>query len=441
MAIPLGIRGRVLCAVLLTIVVAQLGSVVVLRQILVVALDRRVDQSLAQEVTEFRRLAGGNDPRTGRSFGTDTEAIVDAYLSRNVPDEREAVVAVIDGELYPAGRRNTVVADPALLQRWAAPTSRQRDRVSVQGQQVDYLTAPFSNPDGGAEAVFIVLYDYDGERAEIDAALRQSELVALLILVPVAGLGWVVSNRATAPLRRLTATAHTIGTGQDLSRRLPATPGRDETATLTSTFNAMLDRLETVFAQQRDFVADAGHELRTPITVVRGQLELLSPDPVEQRETIQLVTGELDRMTRMVEDMLTLARLGRPDFLRVQALHVGPLLDQVCTKAHSLGARRWSVAGAPTVPVDADPQRLTQALMQLASNAVRHTQPDTPIVLGAALAGAAAPVGQRPRHGHRRSGPGAHLRAVHPHQLEQTARTRLGSRPGHRLGHHDRPHR
>jgi signal transduction histidine kinase len=92
--------------------------------------------------------------------------------------------------------------------------------------------------------------------------------------------------------------------------------GRDDVAALAGTFNAMLDRLERAFAAQRTFVDDAGHELRTPITIVRGHLELMGDDPAEREETVRLVTDELDRMSRIVEDLLLLAKAERPDFIR-----------------------------------------------------------------------------------------------------------------------------
>ena len=81
----------------------------------------------------------------------------------------------------------------------------------------------------------------------------------------------------------------------------------------------MLDRLEGAFAGQRAFVSDAGHELRTPITIVRGHLELLGDDPAEREETVALVTDELDRMARFVDDLLLLAKAEQPDFLRRRA--------------------------------------------------------------------------------------------------------------------------
>ena len=84
----------------------------------------------------------------------------------------------------------------------------------------------------------------------------------------------------------------------------------------------MLDRLQAAFASQRAFVSDASHELRTPITIVRGHLEVMGDDPQERRETVALVTDELDRMSRFVDDLLLLARAELDDFLRLEPVDV-----------------------------------------------------------------------------------------------------------------------
>ena len=99
----------------------------------------------------------------------------------------------------------------------------------------------------------------------------------------------------------------------------------------------MLDRLESAFASQRAFVSDAGHELRTPITIVRGHLELLGDDPQERRETVELVSDELDRMSRFVEDLLTLAKAERSDFLRLEEVDLDLLTEELMAQ----GIRRW----------------------------------------------------------------------------------------------------
>jgi two-component system OmpR family sensor kinase len=147
----------------------------------------------------------------------------------------------------------------------------------------------------------------------------------------------------------------------------------------------MLDRLEVAFASQRAFVSDAGHELRTPITIIRGHLELLGDDPQERRETIELVSDELDRMTRFVEDLLTLAKAERSDFLRLEDVDLDILTEELMAKASALAPRDWQLEGVGAGTLRADRQRLTQALMSLAHNAVQHTAEGTRIGLGSEL--------------------------------------------------------
>jgi two-component system, OmpR family, sensor kinase len=126
-----------------------------------------------------------------------------------------------------------------------------------------------------------------------------------------------------------------------------------------------------------------GHELRTAITVVRGHLELLdSGDRREVAETTTLVLGELDRMSRLVDDLVTLSSAERPDFLRPVQVDVGFLVDDVLEKARTLGDRAWGVESRGSAYVLGDPQRLTQALLALAHNAVKFTAPGGTVALG-----------------------------------------------------------
>jgi signal transduction histidine kinase len=152
------------------------------------------------------------------------------------------------------------------------------------------------------------------------------------------------------------------------------------------TFNDMLDRLEAAFATQRRFLDDAGHELRTPITIIRGHLELMGDEPEERRATLALVMDELDRMSRLVEDVITLAKAERPDFLDLRTVDVEALTGEVHTKATGLAPRRWVLQEAGRGVVVADRQRLTQAIVQLAQNAVQHTGPDDVIAISSRLA-------------------------------------------------------
>ncbi|GHJ93575.1 hypothetical protein SNE510_30940 [Streptomyces sp. NE5-10] len=205
-----------------------------------------------------------------------------------------------------------------------------------------------------------------------------------MALLLTTGIGRVVAGRVLAPVRVVRTTAAEL-TERGLTQRIPV-QGKDDIAALAATFNAMLDRLERAFAGQRQFVDDAGHELRTPITIVRGHLELMGDDPAERAETVRLVTDELDRMSRIVEDLLLLAKAERPDFVRTEDVQLAELTADVFVKARALGDRDRVLDGVADREASLDAQRITRAMVQLARNAVQHTVPGARIAIGARTA-------------------------------------------------------
>ena len=161
--------------------------------------------------------------------------------------------------------------------------------------------------------------------------------------------------------------------------------GNDDITALTRTVNGMLDRLEEAFVGQRQFLDDAGHELKTPLTVLRGHLELLDVgNPEEIAETRELLLDEVDRMSRLVGDLILLAKSDRPDFITRRPVDLTGLTVDVLAKARGLGDRRWTLDATASVTADVDEQRLTQALLQLCDNAVKHTRAGDEIALGSA---------------------------------------------------------
>jgi signal transduction histidine kinase len=369
----LGLRLRLLGWALLLLTVASLTSIVTIRQVLLNQLENRITADLKQEVTEFGLLADGLDPATGEPFGSDVARIADTYLVRNEPHAGESVLILVDGQVYGASPDPPfdLSTDVTLVERWASVSGGRWGEVGdTPAGPARWLAVPVVIDD--TVRGHIVVAQFMGvSRAEIDRAVQVMALACLLVIVVVAAGGYLAMGRALRPLRAVTETAQAIEE-TDLSRRIEVT-GSDEVARLARTFNAMVGRLERAFAAQQAFLSDVGHELRTPITIVRGHLELLGDDPAERRETVALVVDELDRMSRMVNDLLMLARAERPDFLRLAQVDVGAMMVDVYAKATALGARDWQLGTVDAVRVRADRQRLEQALMQLVQNAVQFT--------------------------------------------------------------------
>jgi len=369
------------------IAVGTIASVLVVRAVLYDRLDSRIDGDLQQEASELRRLAADIDPSTGRPFGDDVRGVFTAYFERNAPSYGEVVLTFVNGDPFLRSRQvqeYRLDEDPRLTAHWGALEQPERAALETVAGTVEYLALPLQS---GEEVlgVFVVTQFREFQQGPFDDAVVATGAVGLAVLLIGSVLAWFVVEGVLRPVRSLAQTAQSISES-DLSQRIEVR-GRDELAELAKTFNAMLDRLEKAFSGQRRFLDDAGHELRTPITVVRGHLELLEEDPEERAATIALVMDELDRMSRMVDDLLLLAKAERPDFLRPEPVEVATLTEELIAKARSLAARDWTPAEQGEGLVTADRQRLTQAVMQLAANAAAHTTEGDAIALGSAVSG------------------------------------------------------
>jgi signal transduction histidine kinase len=367
--------------------VASLVSVFVARQVLIVRLDDRIQDDLAQEVREFRTLAvEGTDPATGRPFGDNVNRIFKVFLSRNVPGEGEELITIPrrgKPRYQRSDRAEFVIADP-YVSRWQRLEQEEEGEIDTPAGEAEYLAVPVTFGDRSLGSFVVAIFSAQ-EREEVAEVVRIVAAVSAGVLLLATVIAFLTAGRVLAPIRGLRDAARTI-TGTDLTRRIDV-EGNDEIAELGTTFNQMLDRLDDAFSSQREFVRDAGHELRTPITVIRGHLELLAmeEDPRERTETIAIVTDELDRMSRFVDDLLLLARAERPDFLEFETVDVEDLSTDLLAKAQSLGPREWSLEMSGRGIIVADRQRLTQAVMNLADNAVHHTGDGEEIALGSAV--------------------------------------------------------
>ena len=223
-----------------------------------------------------------------------------------------------------------------------------------------------------------------GRLVDVDLAVSAAVLAAL------AALGYLVVRVGMRPLAEIERTAAAIEAG-DLSRRVPHDDARTEVGRLGRTFNAMLGRLEHAFAEQqaserrlRQFLADASHELRTPVTSIRGYAELFrrgaASRPEDLGRAMRRIEEEAARMGGLVDDLLLLARLdqGRP--LERTPVDLGLVATDAAADAQVLEpARPVTVSVDGLVVVEGDEQRLRQLVGNLLQNALRHTPAGTPV--------------------------------------------------------------
>jgi signal transduction histidine kinase len=207
--------------------------------------------------------------------------------------------------------------------------------------------------------------------------LRNYSFGALGVLfVASLGVGWVIAGRVLRPIGRITSVAREIQ-ATDLSRRIELPGPDDELKQLADTFDAMLARLDAAFAAQRQFTADASHELRNPLAIIRTNVDVAladpDPDPEELRHTIVVVKRASDRMARLVDDLLALARRQEPTFEH-EPVDLGAAVAEASDDFVVPAAARSIVldrAIAPDVVVVGDRDALKRAVANLLENAVR----------------------------------------------------------------------
>ena len=385
------LRSRLLLSYVVLLAIASFASVLAARQVLLVRLDDRVSEDLQQEVEEFETLAAeGVNPETGRPFGTDVQTLFDTYLERNVPDDDEELITVPRrGTPQRIGGDNTsdfTFSD--FIEDWRQLERVDRGQVETPAGDVRYVAVPVET-NGETLGTFVVAIFVADERQQVDEAVQIVALVSAAVLILGSIAAFSIVGRVLAPLSGLRDAAQAVS-GTEMSKRIDV-EGDDEVAQLARTFNGMLDRLEVAFSSQREFIRDISHELRTPIAVSRGHLELLAEGHLrgddERRATIALVTGELDRMNRFVFDLLLLAKAESPNFLHLETVVLDQFVGELVAKAEATADRDWRNGGESSLSIVADRQRLTQAVMNLVGNAVEHTEDGDEIEIGAKVAG------------------------------------------------------
>ena len=205
----------------------------------------------------------------------------------------------------------------------------------------------------------------------VAAALGAAGLVVILV---GSALSIWAARGALRPLTHMAADAAAISLASP-GKRLVIDGPADELSALADALNAMLGRLEHAYAEQRRFVADASHELRTPVAIVRGNVELLrrgNISPEDSEESLGMIESESVRMTRLLDELLSLARL-EGSMHTLQPLECRTILEEGAARARTLGERKIIVEGPANIWVSGDPDLLDQALLNVLRNALAHT--------------------------------------------------------------------
>jgi len=216
--------------------------------------------------------------------------------------------------------------------------------------------------------------------SSVNPSLVSYGIAVLLIVVVFVTLATasvaIMIGRALSPVKKVTATAHGIASSSDLSRRVNYHGSKDEIGQLAATFDQMIEQIDRLVRSQRSFVADASHELRGPLTVIRGNVDLLKRNVSEEdrSESIRVLEAEMTKMTRIVNDLLILAEVESGQLDREQTVSLKELLLDAHERALQLaGGRQVVIERQEDLWVKGDAHRLDQLIGNLVGNAIKYT--------------------------------------------------------------------
>lgn len=262
--------------------------------------------------------------------------------------------------------------DPAGLQT-ARPVYQN---TTVREAHLRVLSVPLQV--GGRQAGVLQVASSLGLIDNTRRALLTVLTIMTLVSMALAGAGaWFTTGRALARLHSVTQAAMQITRADDLSRRIPDPgPANDEVGQLITAFNDTLGRLEKLFTTQRRFLADVSHELRTPLTVIKGNVGLIRRMKQADDESLSGIETEVDRMTRLVGDLLLLAQAESGKIpLDMKPVELDTILLEVLQQMRVLGGERISLSltDIDQVQVLGDRDRLKQVMVNLVGNAIQYT--------------------------------------------------------------------
>jgi two-component system, OmpR family, sensor kinase len=344
------------------------------------SLQRRVDHSLRSSASALSALMT-EERLEGEHL---REAAESTVRESGLP---ERAVTILDGNgSVLASRPGTLVGQAPQAPESQAPDARSRF-TTEDGDAVERAVQRGVAHDGEGYTI-VVAVSLQPLREDLALFRRAAFLTVPAAAILAALGGWILTGRTLAPVVSMCAEARKIG-DSDLDRRLPVLNPRDELGMLAVTFNDLMARLQASFTRQREFVADASHELRTPLSIVRSTatltLDRSTREEHEYRTALQVVADESRRLSRLVDDMLTLARADAGYYpLRAARLCLAEMLRDVAQAGSVLGAPRSirvSFSFAGEAPFTGDEELLRRMVLNLVENAQTHSPAGSTVIV------------------------------------------------------------
>ncbi|WP_294179946.1 HAMP domain-containing sensor histidine kinase [uncultured Schumannella sp.] len=354
---------------------------------LIVAEIDDVAVGVADEPDEFRTAA----PETTESPSVTMRSVLDAVFRTVIPGSNESAVGLIDDSaaVIPGIALDFRLDDRAGFIELAAAEAASREvrtgDAEFSDRTIRYVVVPISIAESSTIGAFVAAIDVSAELAVVDSTFRIYAVVAAATLAAIALVGWFVAGRLLRPLRGLRDAASRM-TATESAERIPVT-GDDDVSELARTINDMLDRLAEATRTQRRLLDDVRHELKTPLTIVRGHLELLDSRNREEVDTVRaLAIDEFDRMSELLDALAVLADIER-DARVLEPIDIDTLTLDVFAKVSVISGHEWVLTAVASATARIDRARITQAWLQLADNAAKHSPQGTRIELGSRIVG------------------------------------------------------
>jgi len=402
-ALPLRVRLSLLTAIVLTVVLTLFGVVLYLNlhRVLLDNTAQSLRLSAAAAISDKLNGPGSKPPKgakvlpvpvTAQStplLPTDTKPLTDLarfLTTRDTAARTTDTTGATLGDgpaLADVATASAPLLDSAIYRAVVATNTERHLQLQTADGPVIVELIPLTRPTSSQTIGVLQLSTSLQSVNDLVARLRVLLVVGtLLALLTTLALTVPLLRGALRPLRRMAMTSRAIAAG-DLSRRVAVPPGEDELTDLARDFNAMVRRLDDAFATQRRFIADASHELRSPLTALGGGVEMLligadNADPVAHTRLLRLMEGEIARMGRLVNDLLTLTRF---DANPVHTLTIAPvdlvaLARAIVDETRLLAPAQTVIFDAPpgaAIVVSGDTDQLRQVLLNLCANARAYT--------------------------------------------------------------------
>ena len=327
-----------------------------------------VDARLSQRAEEIEPLLGDDVARWPR-FLSSANGIYAQALDRSGRVVRSSR-GLTEAAMLGAGEVSSALHSP----RSSDATIAVRTAGGIEQQDMRLLAVHLP---GTSDVLVLATSEQDVDEASRRATLQLAVLSAVVIAVALGG-GWLLIRAALRPVERMRREVAALAADR-ISQGIPVPRTRDEIARLGHTFNGLLRRVRLAAERERAFVSDAGHELRTPLAVLKGELEL-AQNPrrtaEELRETVAIAAEETDRLIALAEDLLFLARGDESPALLLADVDLAQVIDQSVRALAAIARARGvrvSVDGPPTLVVRAERDRIRRVVDNVLVNALRHT--------------------------------------------------------------------